>query len=322
MLKESIPALCYQCHPEEGKRFNRVHAHTPVQNGNCLGCHDAHGGNFKNLLLLPSEKLCSSCHLSMQKQLEGASEIKGTDFKEIKGTDFKFGLPFISLHPPFREGQCMQCHDPHATDYKNMLIRDNGQVCLSSQCHQPLVSALEVDRQSDVKIHAPVKDYQCMACHNPHGSRIPHQLLSQSATLCFPCHKGMEEKIKPATEKERPSPGTLPATGAHCPGERGKGEGTCNVHPPVREGKCLTCHSGQGAGYPSLLTRGVDSMCMECHGKDDKSFSLAHRRIEIKKEHCLECHDPHASEGKGLFRRVVHKPFQSKKCDVCHKNAK
>jgi len=292
MLKEAIPRLCYQCHPKEEKRFNKVNAHTPVQNGNCLGCHDAHAGD-KNLLLLSPKELCWSCHLSLQKQLGGAT-----------------------LHTPVRDGQCMECHDPHASDYKNMLVRDNGHVCLSSQCHQPLARTLgggiclgQGDKETSppsprppvspsplsVEIHSPVKDYQCMACHNPHGSKIPHQLLSQSSTLCFPCHKGLEEKIKPATE---------------------------NVHPPVREGKCLTCHIRHVSGYPSLLAKGGDSMCLECHRKDEKAFSRAHGGIELKKEHCLDCHDPHASEGKGLFRRVTHKPFQSKKCDVCHKNAK
>jgi len=307
MLKESAPRLCYRCHQKEEKQFTRVHAHTPVQNGNCLGCHDAHAGDDKNLLLLPAKELCWSCHLSLQKQLADAT-----------------------LHPPVRDGQCMECHDPHASDYKNMLLGDNGQVCLSGQCHQPLArilaggtgaaASVEIasgDNGQPRKIHRPVRDFQCMACHNPHGSKIPHQLLSQSSTLCFPCHKDLEEKIKPATAKAHSAAsGTLP------PGNKGKGEGSYNVHPPVQEGKCLTCHLGHVSGYPSLLVRGVDSMCLDCHKKDEKAFSRAHGGIEPKKERCLECHDPHASEEKGLLQRVVHKPFQSKKCDVCHKSDK
>ncbi|MEW5800834.1 MAG: cytochrome c3 family protein [bacterium] len=273
LLKEPIPKVCYQCHMKEEKQYTRVNAHTPVQNGNCLGCHTAHEGDHEKLLLFPAQELCWTCHLPLQKQLEDAS-----------------------LHSPFKNGQCMECHNPHASDCKNMLIQNSGLLCLSGECHQPLGRDLAAGGKSPASVtHSPVRSFQCLSCHHPHGSRLSRLLLSQSGSLCFPCHKSMEEKI---------------------------GQANAHVHTPVQKGKCLTCHSGHGASHPSVLAAGVDSMCLECHKQDEKLFLRAHGNIRPDKNHCLDCHDPHSSKEGGLFRRVVHEPFQSKKCDICHRRTK
>jgi len=272
LLREPMPRLCYRCHQEAEKTFTKVHVHTPVRDGRCLGCHEAHAGKYEHLLLFPQQELCWSCHLSLRHQLQGAS----------------------ALHAPLKAGDCRQCHAPHASDYKNLLSGDDGRICLTERCHQPLAKALEAEQhQAASSVHGPFKELQCLRCHSPHGSGISPQLLSQAKTLCLSCHQEHEKKLKSDT-----------------------------AHPPDRKGECLTCHLGHRSPYPALLAKGVDSVCLECHQQTEQSFRVAHGGLETQKGGCLTCHDPHSSQGKGLFRKVIHEPFKTKKCHVCHQSAK
>jgi predicted CXXCH cytochrome family protein len=59
---------------------------------------------------------------------------------------------------------------------------------------------------------------------------------------------------------------------------------------------------------------------MTCH-EDNASFKGAHAQYPVAQAECKQCHDPHASTGKGLLRAVQHAPFESGNCTICHASA-
>ena len=83
--------LCLSCHEELEQSFKDKTLHLPVEEGECIICHDSHQSDNKFLL---TEKLltdlCFTCH-------------------EDNMTDQKF------VHGPVAGGDCIVCHDPHAS---------------------------------------------------------------------------------------------------------------------------------------------------------------------------------------------------------------
>ena len=47
----------------------------------------------------------------------------------------------------------------------------------------------------------------------------------------------------------------------------------------------------------------------------------AHGGYPVEKADCARCHDPHASDRKGLLRASVHPPMAEASCDACHQPA-
>ena len=42
--------LCYKCHEDLKTDFKKAHVHTPVKEGNCIGCHNPHTSDHGKLL--------------------------------------------------------------------------------------------------------------------------------------------------------------------------------------------------------------------------------------------------------------------------------
>lgn len=83
------PELCQRCHqPKNTKKF----VHGPLGAGECLPCHDPHGGSGPFYLKAEGSKLCLMCHLP----------------EEI---DRHADTVTISKNTP-----CLECHDPHQSD--------------------------------------------------------------------------------------------------------------------------------------------------------------------------------------------------------------
>lgn len=79
--------LCFECHPSI---VDGLYQHGPAAVGDCLSCHLPHTANFKPLLKLDRNDICSACH--REKRLTA------------------------SLHNSAQEKglACPDCHDPHA----------------------------------------------------------------------------------------------------------------------------------------------------------------------------------------------------------------
>jgi predicted CXXCH cytochrome family protein len=92
VIAGGAPPLCYGCHdPIDQKRY----IHGPLAVGDCLACHDPHGGYGIAHLRQESTLLCGNCH--------GARENLSASVCSSSGKG------------------CMDCHDPHQSDTRYLL---------------------------------------------------------------------------------------------------------------------------------------------------------------------------------------------------------
>ena len=164
-LVENVPDLCFICHEEVPPS---VHGHSPVQGGDCLSCHDAHGSSEPGIIKQPEQELCMSCHKDIRTLVRG----KGMAHSAIEG------------------GGCIQCHLAHGSELPALLVDrypveeyvpatiENFGLCFL--CHDPdLIEAEETEwgtgfRNGTLNLHRlhinGDKGRNCKLCHNLHGS--------------------------------------------------------------------------------------------------------------------------------------------------------
>jgi len=80
-----------------------------------------------------------------------------------------------SEHGPYAAKLCNACHEGGAT---NALVAPNDELCY--RCH-----TIKLDRMF---IHGPLASGGCLVCHDPHSSRYPYLLVSDSGSFCLGCH--------------------------------------------------------------------------------------------------------------------------------------
>jgi len=105
---------CAQCHSDIGKG---KYVHTALVTG-CTTCHQIKNksGSTRVVLVAPATQLCLSCHPLAKTKV---------------------------LHRPYKEGDCVVCHSPHASDFPNHTWVSVQDSCLG--CHAR--SRLKVDDQ-------------------------------------------------------------------------------------------------------------------------------------------------------------------------------
>jgi len=84
--------------------------------------------------------------------------------------------PQGSLHRPYKEKRCNDCHDKSK---ENGLVAPNDQLCF--RCHKEILKGMHV--------HAPAGAGDCLACHLPHDSTLPYLLAKDKDKLCIHCHQ-------------------------------------------------------------------------------------------------------------------------------------
>ncbi len=96
----------------------------------------------------------------------------------------------------YREEKCSACHATHFSSYSGLLKQQQQDVCLS--CHgqddysksKPLKNIVK-ELEGKVVLHGPVKEGDCSACHNPHGSNNTRMLIgAYPETFYHPYKKG------------------------------------------------------------------------------------------------------------------------------------
>jgi len=104
------------------------------------------------------------------------------------------------------EKKCLNCHDPHYTDLPKQLKDVPMNLCL--KCHDREVQApdrklISIKRwlEENRDWHGPIRQRDCPACHNPHGTDhfrllkrvFPRDFYTGFALekyeLCFGCHE-------------------------------------------------------------------------------------------------------------------------------------
>lgn len=199
--------------------------------------------------------------------------------------NFADTMKLPSVHTPVKNGDCSDCHNPHASKHGKMLAEDPSTICAS--CHPTILP----DKR--VSAHPDVVSGNCTKCHDPHGSKNKGNLLRAGNDLCVECHKGLGKAIAEAKFK----------------------------HAPVAK-SCLSCHDPHaGETTPYLLTKKSPQICLDCHKADQPNFVKAHLGYPVGKGDCTSCHDPHGSGQPAILWASVHPPVKSKMCAQCHNDA-
>ncbi len=199
-------------------------------------------------------------------------------FKCHKKADFSAKI----VHRPVAQGKCESCHNPHVARYKGLLQKPDGQLCES--CHKK--REWLGNGAGGRVIHEPVRQGQCLKCHDPHKSEVKGLVHGKLADRCFACHKDLPKKFEGST------------------------------HSPYAKGRCIVCHLPHVADNYQMLRTSPDKLCLKCHQR--KALNKAHKGYPVEIKDCLSCHNPHGSKRKYLIRNFLHEPFKKNNCKVCH----
>jgi len=176
-LMDSTPALCFYCHEEEAAQ---AFGHRPYAEGNCLGCHDAHGSAQAALLRNEEEELCLGCHNQV---IQGDSSETANISRLVKGSQ-------QVVHSAIAGMGCLICHRAHGSEFRVLLVdaypeenyvpatTENFGLCFL--CHDAGILDEEETEWATgfrngtrnlhrVHIHGD-KGRNCRMCHNLHGS--------------------------------------------------------------------------------------------------------------------------------------------------------
>lgn len=231
-LKADKDELCYTCHGDRKEAFNKAVVHEPVKEG-CTSCHDPHGSEAKfHLNSKDEETLCFNCHAELSPEV----------VESIQSATYK--------HDPVQDGKCGDCHNPHASEYANLLRSDTKILCF--ECHQELG-----DKVLNAKfIHGPVSSSGCEACHNVHGSKQPFILheffpkkfyngyIEGTYKLCFECHDQSILESKTVKEETNFRNGDVNLHSLHV---KIKGKGR----------SCKACHEVHASKQPVQIRKSV-----------------------------------------------------------------
>ena len=200
-------------------------------------------------------------------------------------TDFAATTQKAFVHTPVKNGDCSDCHDPHASDHGKLLAAAPDAICQS--CHADVVPA------KSQSVHPDVIAGNCVKCHDPHASANKGNLLQAGNDLCQSCHKELTDHIAQAKFK----------------------------HSPVTK-SCLSCHDPHAGGTTrALLKKAAPELCVACHKPENPVFQKAHLGYPVAKADCVSCHDPHGSSDGSLLWASVHMPVKNKMCAQCHYDA-
>ncbi|MEK7475075.1 MAG: cytochrome c3 family protein [Candidatus Coatesbacteria bacterium] len=280
--------------PEANDFFKKKAVHRPVAEHRCAVCHAAIEEPKK--LSKPVEELCITCHESVGKELKGKH-----------------------VHAILESGDCLGCHDPHASDFPFRLTDEINAVCSTchqigddpirkshggivvkrvrcTDCHSPHGSDQEKMIRNG-RLHPPFESKDCTTCHAAPDAEGGVQLVGDGTKFCVTCHPGIEEEL-----------------GKKVP------------HPPAKSGTCWACHNPHTGGSldRAFLKDRPETVCRTCHST---VFDLNHPvarhpswkpatrdpRDPTKPFDCASCHAAHGSEFKRLRRWDL-----AEFCFTCH----
>lgn len=302
---------CLTCHPDkkEGKAV-----HTAVGMG-CENCHQATSEKDKEktsiTLIAEGGGLCAMCHKASRGPVQ---------------------------HGPYKAGQCLVCHEPHASNFPKQTRAETNTLCMS--CHgsnrpdvkvnadaktvsllggrtfdlasyekAPKIGAEHSDKSAAPTVSHPVTgkdprkpdaELSCISCHDPHGSQAGKLLRNPTES------RNQAENLCLSCHRDIAS--QIQKKVQHAAVDMGCG--TC--HSP---------HKGEPADSPQgtfHLTSAQPDLCLACHDAKDSAIQKAHLGQPFATSRCSECHNPHGSDRPKLVNNFAHQPFADKQCDACH----
>ena len=284
--KREPGSRCFSCHPEVQKKVFSQIAHLPAEKGECVKCHNPHTSNYEKLLIEESSNLCYRCHQKKKKEF-------------IKGY----------IHQPVEKGECVKCHNPHASKNKNILIEGKKDICFT--CHK------KEKIFSRKNIHQPLKKGDCLKCHNAHASDDEFLLVRDGKEICISCHSVKDQKLRKAHSNYLSE--ITNCLGCHNPHSSNHDALRREFsHKPFAVNKCDGCHISSANKFTLVMNKKGKALCISCHKDIEKQFQKVFSHIQGNRDNtCLECHNPHASDKKGLKRTR-----EDKLCYSCHTDTK
>jgi predicted CXXCH cytochrome family protein len=189
LLKFPPEALCVSCHSDAVPDRARV-VHGPVEQGHCVVCHNPHSSDIDDYLVAAVPELCFGCHDKDQTDHDG---------RTLPAVEQSFLDKSLIQHPPFARGECLLCHDPHASvsirlqrmPYSQAFYTDFSSdkfFCL--MCHgettftEPRTLTATKFRNGNLNLHyrhvEREKGRGCRACHHQHASRLEAQIATDT----------------------------------------------------------------------------------------------------------------------------------------------
>ncbi|WP_456433492.1 cytochrome c3 family protein [Thermosulfuriphilus sp.] len=246
-------------------------------------------------------------------------------FYSESGQGVPQGFRRLFVHSLPARLECAECHPMRKGRLDYSLTVPVPSNCTTGSCHPEI--------KANPHLHGPVRQNECIQCHNPHGSFNPYQLVARGKDLCFTCHEGTREDFE---QRVVHPPGKDDCMNCHDPhGSQMefhlKGEGSISSvcfqchekrlfskrypHGPVADGECIACHNHHGSPYDHLLSAPLKGgkICLTCHEDRKEEFSMAYVHKPVA-ESCANCHDPHSSD----YRYQLLEP-SGKLCISCHK---
>lgn len=309
LLTDSQQKVCGQCH-EAGKTL--VCTDPQAASRHCTECHDPHFADNARLLkpdapllqqgesrrpagsvpVYPLVRLAAGCVWAAALGVPPDAPVPSPlDYvtKACNDAACHGDLEAAAfLHAPIVQAVgCDQCHT--LTDQNEHLfgpLPPQPDICFD--CHT-LTHTRPI-------VHAPVANWQCLDCHDPHSSE-------QRFLLRDPAAEAPRFASGAAGVQELQAILSFQPVGELCMSCHGGGLSLAGaIHRPVREQGCLRCHRGHDGDDHGLLKEPLTTGCRDCH--EDKideyaSFSYVHRPVADGR--CTGCHAAHASEYAGLI---------------------
>lgn len=175
LLKAALPDLCLDCHTGIAELRSKPIQMPPFRQGLCLGCHKPHASENPKLLVAPLEKneICYSCHEDRKENYEPIGHNRVINNAS-------------AYQPEGGVGSCLNCHEPHGSDYSGLIQKEVIALCLT--CHGPR-------RYFSHPIGINWQDpwgggyLRCTSCHNPMGSGAALLKRKDRDALCVSCHQ-------------------------------------------------------------------------------------------------------------------------------------
>ena len=192
-------------------------------------------------------------------------------------------------HPPVAAGDCTDCHDVHASDYKYQLVAPGNELCYL--CHADKQKLAEMPN-----VHPAVTE-GCTSCHNPHTGKAPAMLPAEGIDFCAGCHADIADIAVNAKVQ----------------------------HGAMEEG-CIVCHDPHGNGNPRMFSAPEKTFCISCHDSIGEQIAAAQSQHQpVAEGVCWSCHNPHGSDYFRLLKASYPEPFYAgfsednyRLCFMCH----
>ena len=283
-------AKCLECHEDKSKGKS---VHSAIATG-CLSCHEVRVNKDVTRVKLTTTtpfKICLTCHSD-----KDAAQIKGTVHK-----------------PAVRD--CLTCHDPHVSDYKNQLLKATSgdkkdNLCLT--CHNQGLNVPEKGSR-----HAAL-DLGCDTCHTTHktGPEMTAEnrfhLTKAAPALCVDCHDPKDASLQKAHQNQ--PFGTANCLQCHDPHQSAAPKLMAKFeHPPFAEKQCEVCHAPAKDGKVVLTQKSAKDLCVTCHEDQVKLIATAKVQHPGAAGECTDCHNPHAGSTPGFVQ-----PDPVNACLTCH----